>query len=57
MFGMGGVMQSNNNNTPSLNELKYEYKICGIIKTEGFGKQALGGHLIIPIKNAQKFLP
>jgi putative ABC transport system permease protein len=54
MFGMGGGMQSNNNNAPSLNELKYEYKICGIIKTEGFGKQALGGHLIIPIKNAQK---
>jgi putative ABC transport system permease protein len=36
-----------------LGEIKYEFKIVGIAKTEGFGKQALVASVLIPIKRAQ----
>jgi putative ABC transport system permease protein len=37
----------------ALGEGKYTFKIVGVAKTEGFGKQAIIGSMIIPIKRAQ----
>lgn len=52
MMGMGTGMSAPSAES-GLGEVKYELKIRGISKTEGFGKQALVGSLILPIKRAQ----